>query len=229
MNRTFFLTFASLMLCLFMKSGLAESKYYGAHLCAYPGFKCVKVKRGDSWKKRYPNPRHREIVKRLNRTNMSLSARRWLVVPLNIETLDYMDLSPFPRNIPPNGQKRVIVNLSRHAFGAYNEVGQLKHWGPVSGGKGWCPDINRQCETALGSYRVTHKKGPGCASNRFPIETNGGAPMPYCMFYYKGYALHASTLPGYHASHGCLRLFKTDARWLNTDFISVGTTVIVTR
>ena len=46
--------------------------------------------------------------------------------------------------------------------------------------------------------------------------------MPFCMFFYHGYAMHASYLPGYHASHGCIRLFYEDAEWLNKNFVDMG-------
>ena len=46
--------------------------------------------------------------------------------------------------------------------------------------------------------------------------------MPYCMFFHGGYAIHASpVVPGYHASHGCVRVFQEDARWLHEDFITI--------
>ncbi|MCX7124554.1 MAG: L,D-transpeptidase, partial [Gammaproteobacteria bacterium] len=43
------------------------------------------------------------------------------------------------------------------------------------------------------------------------------------------FALHGSTLPGYNASHGCVRLFFDDAKWLNQDFLNIGTRVTVSR
>lgn len=58
--------------------------------------------------------------------------------------------------------------------------------------------------------------------------------MPYCMFFHGGYALHASpVVPGHHDSHGCVRLFLEDAKWLNEEFIELssdtqkGTTIVV--
>ena len=217
----FFLSFA--------EWGNAESRYYGDHLCAYEDFNCVQVKQGDSWQKLFPSIREREIVKRLNRTNLPLSARSWIVVPKHLSSLDYFDLSPFPEQIDALGEKLVLVNLALHAFAAYDSAGFLVHWGPISGGKGWCSDVNQQCTTATGSFRVNRKRGTECISDTFPVETAGGAPMPYCMYYYRGFALHASKLPGYHASHGCIRLFFEDAEWLNKQFLSIGSRVIVTR
>lgn len=214
----------------FLGGELALAKnYYGSHLCGYSDFTCSQVRRGDTWAKRFPNRRDREIVKRLNRTNIPLRYRSWIVIPNDLNYIDYMDISPFPDQIDPPGKRLLYVKLSLQAFGAYDENGNLMHWGPVSGGRNWCNDIGRPCRTATGIFRIIRKQGPECESTRFPIETNGGAPMPYCMHYFRGFALHGSTLPGYHASHGCIRLFHDDAKWLNKHFTRIGTKVIVTK
>lgn len=203
--------------------------YYGSHLCGYPGFTCVKIKRGDTWSKLFPNQRDREIVKRLNRTNVALKYRSWIVIPTDLKNISNLDLSPFPAQKETNGKKMLYVDLSKHAFAAYNKDGELIHWGPISGGKSYCADVGRACNTATGNHKIFRKQGAECKSSKFPLETNGGAPMPYCMHYYRGFALHGSTLPGYHASHGCVRLFFDDAKWLNKHFLSIGTPVVVTR
>jgi len=150
-------------------------------------------------------------------------------VPTNLNHVNITDLSPFPLHRDTNGHKLLLVSLSQQAFGAYNTEGQLVYWGPISGGKGYCPDIGRGCSTVTGKFKVYRKQGPGCVSSKFPIETNGGAPMPYCMHFKGGFALHGSTLPGYNDSHGCVRLFFDDAKWLNQKFISIGTPVTVVR
>jgi len=206
----------------------AAEKYYGGHLCGYEGFKCVKVKRGDTWAKLFPNKKQREIVKRLNRTNMSIRHRPWIVVPTDLTNLSYMDLSPLPDYIGEQTNKLILVNLALQAFGAYDKEGYLVHWGAISGGRGWCADAGQECKTQTGEHRILRKQGPGCVSTAFPLTTGGGAPMPYCMHYYRAFALHGSTLPGYHASHGCVRLFFEDAKWLNKNFVDLGTKVIVT-
>ncbi|OGO90727.1 MAG: endopeptidase IV [Coxiella sp. RIFCSPHIGHO2_12_FULL_44_14] len=225
-------------ICLFpaFSEGLSDDeeeapryKYYGSELCAYPQFHCIHVKAGDTWEKLFPDQKQREIIKRLNRTNIPLGYRSWIVVPTNLDQVTHMDMSPFPAHVTSVNERFVVVNLGLHAFAAYNDTGNLVYWGPVSGGKGWCPDVKRYCNTAVGAFRVVNKEGPKCVSDVFPIETAGGAPMPYCMYYYRGFALHGSTLPGFHASHGCIRLFPDDARWLNEHFVKIGTRVIVTR
>jgi hypothetical protein len=48
------------------------------------------------------------------------------------------------------------------------------------------------------------------------------------MFFKGGFAMHGSRgVPGYNASHGCVRMFVDDAQWLNKDFADVGTQVII--
>ena len=79
------------------------------------------------------------------------------------------------------------------------------------------------------------KKNSHCKSDVYPVG-RGGAPMPYCMYFHKGFALHGSDdIPGYRASHGCVRMFTRDAKWLNEEFVEIsndennhrGTKVIV--
>lgn len=203
-------------------------QYYGAELCNYEGFKCVKLSRSSRWDKMFPNLRERELVKRLNRTNMPLYMRPWIVVPTNLQNLTHMDIAPFKLQYDTQGHRTILVDLSLHAFGAYDKNGTLVHWGPISGGKDYCKDIDGPCRTITGDFKITRKDSEECESGQFPKDTEGGAPMPYCMHFYKGFALHGSTLPGYHGSHGCVRLFFDDAKWLNKHFTQVGTRVIVT-
>jgi L,D-transpeptidase ErfK/SrfK len=227
-TRTAILSLAALIATIFMLPAQAkESKYYGAHLCSYAGFKCVKVRRGDTWAKLFPSKHKREIVKRLNRMNVALRYRTWIVIPTNLSRINHMDMSPFPDYIEPTNKRTIVVKLGLHAFGAYDEKGNLVHWGPISGGKGWCDDVGRECKTALGAHKIYRKQGANCISSAFPVETRGGAPMPFCMHYFQGFAIHGSTLPGFHASHGCVRLFNDDAKWLNKHFLKIGSKVMV--
>ena len=203
---------------------LARS-YYGEALCAYDDFQCLEIKPQQTWESLYPNPEERDLVRRLNRTNTALSARSWIVVPTRIDQVDLFSFSPFPLQHPTTTKKLIIIDLSEQAFGAYNADGKLVHWGPMSGGKGYCADTGTRCRTVLGQYRFYRKQGSKCVSSKFPLETNGGAKMPYCMHFYRGYAMHASNLPGYHASHGCVRVFHDDAKWLNREFVDIGTKI----
>lgn len=118
----------------------------------------------------------------------------------------------------------INVNLAHGTWAAYDSEGKLINSGHVSGGKSFCPDINKACKTTTGTFKIYEKRGAKCKSKIFPVG-KGGAPMPYCMFFNEGYALHGSNaVPNYNASHGCVRMSATDAQWLNENFVSVGTT-----
>lgn len=118
----------------------------------------------------------------------------------------------------------IKVNLGNLTWGAYDHGGNLLKYGRVSGGKSYCPDIRRSCRTVQGTFTIYSKQGPGCKSRKFPVG-KGGAPMPYCMFFKGGYALHGSNaVPNYNASHGCVRMPPSDAQWLNQNFVRVGST-----
>lgn len=110
---------------------------------------------------------------------------------------------------------------------AVNSKGKVVRTGRGSGGRSYCPDIRRSCRTPTGTYHILGKGGAGCRSSRYPVG-KGGAPMPYCMFFSKYYAIHGSyDLPNRNASHGCIRVAPSEAHWLHENFIGVGTTVVV--
>ena len=209
-------------------SAIAKKRFFDPSMCNDPSFYCYKVKRGDSWKKLFPDTKNRDMVMRLNRTNLSVRHLKTIIVPYSIDSVDLMNLTPFAKRVDTGGEKLILIDLHKHAFAAYNDHGYQVHWGPISGGKGWCPDVGRVCRTIVGSFKIYRKQGEGCVSSKFPLP-NGGAKMPYCMHFKGGYAMHGSQLPGHHASHGCVRLFKSDAKWLNHHFAGIGTKVVIVR
>lgn len=207
---------------------------YGQTLCKKPDYDCVRVKRGQTWASLFPDPEQRDIVRRVNRFNMRVYPGMVIAVPKNLSQLTVYDVAPFPRYIDAPGEKTIYVSQKELAWGAYGPDGELVWWGPISPGKDYCSDVGQACNTPKGSFRMIRKQGIECESSKFPIETMGGAPMPYCMHFYRGFALHGSySVPGYRASHGCVRLFIEDAKWLNEEFIETtqgdrpGTRVIV--
>ena len=120
-----------------------------------------------------------------------------------------------------------IFNPRSHSYSAINDDGKVVKTGRASGGSSWCQDIKRSCRTPVGVYRLWSKGGPGCKSSRYP-RPRGGAPMPYCMFFSKFYAVHGSNdVPNHNASHGCVRVTPSDAKWLSQNFMRVGTKVVV--
>lgn len=205
---------------LFIISHALYAKPYSSLLCKDPQFICYVVKRGDTWGKLFRDPNQQDLVMRINRINIRLHPGMKIAIPKNINNVTLMDYAPFPKQIPAQNKKAIIVSLKYLAWGAYDENGTLQHWGPVSGGQGYCSDIGRGCHTPNGTFAVYRKEGRGCVSTKFPVG-RGGAPMPYCMFFHGGFALHGSyEVPGYNASHGCVRIFVNDGKWLNEEFIS---------
>lgn len=204
-----------------------SAQLYGNRFCDDFRFNCERVSSGESWESMFPNEKKRDVVQKLNRMNTPLYPGMVIAVPKDINYLNTMDVSPFQAYIHPTGEKTVIVDQKRLAWGAYNAEGQLLNWGPVSTGRAWCSDIGSGCHTQVGSFYISSKRGEGCVSSLFPIG-EGGAPMPYCMFFHGGQALHGSyEVPGYRASHGCVRMFIEDARWLNEFFTPGGKTKVV--
>lgn len=123
--------------------------------------------------------------------------------------------------------KTFIYNPRTLHWQAINDKGKVVRTGRGSGGRHYCPDIRRSCRTPSGTYHIISKRGAYCKSSRYP-KPRGGAPMPYCMFFSQNYAIHGSNdVPNYNASHGCIRVRTSDARWLYNNFISVGTKVII--
>lgn len=120
-----------------------------------------------------------------------------------------------------------IYNPRTLHWKAINAQGVVVREGRGSAGRGYCPDIHRSCHTPVGTFHVLSKGGANCRSSRYPVG-RGGAPMPYCMFFSKNYAIHGSPdVPNYNASHGCIRVRPNDAHWLNYNFMKIGTTVII--
>lgn len=141
---------------------------------------------------------------------------------------DTTGMGYFPQQRPATGRKVFVFDPKATAWAAYDSQGNLIKTGRASGGKGYCEDVGRPCRTVTGTFKVYSKKGEECKSSVYPIETGGGARMPYCMHFYKGYSIHAAyEVPDYNASHGCVRVLPSAAKWLNEDFLDVGSTVIV--
>lgn len=132
-----------------------------------------------------------------------------------------------PASIKPTGVRTFIFSPKKRAWAAYMPNGKRIAYGRASGGANWCRDVGRACRTPPGIFTIKSKGSANCRSSRYP-KPRGGAPMPYCMFYSKYYAIHGSpNVPNYNASHGCIRVKPKAARWLHRNFITIGTQVRV--
>ncbi len=206
---------------LFAMIGVNAASFFGTALCGYPQYTCLKVVSGQSWETLFPDPVQRDIVQRVNRTYNHLWAGKEIAVPRNLEHLTLFDVAPFPVKLEGETEKQIIVDQEKLAWGAYDAQGNLVLWGPVSSGRDKCSDSSKSCRTLTGIFRVFSKENVHCSSDVFPIG-KGGAKMPYCMYFHKGFALHGSDdIPGVRASHGCIRMFVEDAKWLNLNFVDL--------
>ncbi|MBA2650424.1 MAG: L,D-transpeptidase [Legionella sp.] len=197
-----------------------SANFYGKGLCNYPQYTCLKIT-NESWEKLFPDPVQRDLVQRINRTYNNLWAGKEIAIPKNLSKLTIYDVAPFPLKLEGETEKQIIIDQEKLAWVAYDAQGNLVKWGPISSGRNKCSDSNHACLTLTGIFRVFSKENSHCKSAIFPIG-KGGANMPYCMYFHKGFALHGSDdMPGERASHGCVRIFVQDAKWLNENFVEL--------
>ena len=125
-----------------------------------------------------------------------------LVIPEQVDALSAF--SPFPGRVETANEipKLILVSLRVQAFGAY-ESGKLVRWGPVSSGKKATP-------TPAGLYHTNWKS----KATRSSINDEWLLPWYFNLDNQRGISFHQYDLPGYPASHGCLRLLTDDAAWI---------------
>jgi hypothetical protein len=134
----------------------------------------------------------------------------------------------FPLQIPARHHKLFVFDPKVSAWAAYTEAGERVMTGRASGGGDYCEDTQAPCRTVVGSFKVYKKGTEKCVSGEFPVETTGGAKMPYCIYFFRGFTIHAGyELSEGNTSHGCIRVLPSAAKWLNESFVTLGTRVII--
>ena len=126
-----------------------------------------------------------------------------LLVPATWST-DPLTYSPFPAAWPAAEAlpKAIVVHQPMQAFGAY-ENGRLVRWGPVSTGR-------KETPTPDGSYNLTWR----ARSRRSTDNADWLLEWYFNFVNERGVSFHLFDLPGYPASHACVRLLLRDAQWL---------------
>lgn len=146
----------------------------------------------------------KEIIAALNRLTPSrIKTGKIIILPDTVYS-DIMPYSPFPWHLDDcdSISKLILICKRIQAFGAY-ENGRLVRWGPTSTGR-------KKAITPSGIFHTNYKA-------KLKISTvNGSWRMPW---YFNisnrgGIGLHQYDLPGYPASHSCIRLFQKDAFWI---------------
>lgn len=117
---------------------------------------------------------------------------------------DELAYSPFPATYgwAEPYAKAIVVHQPAQAFGAY-ESGRLVRWGPVSTGR-------KETPTPAGAYNLTWR------SKGRRSTDNAAWFLPWYFNFHneRGVSFHQFDLPGYPASHACVRLLERDAIWL---------------
>lgn len=118
-------------------------------------------------------------------------------------------------NAAPTGPLFLVIDLSAQRALLYRNGVPIAASTVSTGG--------RQRETPTGVFTILQKE----VVHR--SRTYDDAPMPYMQrLTWKGVAMHAGHLPGYPASHGCIRLPRGFAKRLY-EVTRIGTPVMITR
>ncbi|MHA6280932.1 L,D-transpeptidase [Salinimicrobium sp. CAU 1759] len=154
----------------------------------------------DSFKAKF-SELEQEYIFAINRIDAyRLNSGDRLVIPDTLTT-NFLDYSPFPNQFEmlDSIPKTLLISRRVQAFAIY-EHGNLIRWGPVSSGKQTTP-------TPAGLFYANYKA-------RSKISTvNEDWIMPYYFNFmnFEGVGVHQYSMPGYPASHACVRLRQDDA------------------
>ncbi len=164
----------------------------------------------------------------LNRVDKKHLLRQDTLVVPDTFAADLNVYAPFPDSIatlkPIN--KIIFASYYAQAFAAY-EHGIRVRWGPVSLGKKSTP-------TDTGLYYTNWKSQKTTST----VDRSWVMEWYFNIDNYGGVSMHEYALPGYPASHACMRLYRADAYWIyhwadqwllkkNTQLAAYGTPVLI--
>jgi hypothetical protein len=143
------------------------------------------------------------LVLDINRIDVS-HIRKGAVLMVPDDFSDPAIFAPFPEVLSSAYivPKLMVVSQQMQAFGVY-EYGMLVRWGPVSTGKALTPTPSR--------LYFTNWKGLSVTST---VDDAWVMPWYFNLENKLGVSMHQYELPGYPASHACVRLLEDDAIWL---------------
>ena len=144
------------------------------------------------------------LLQTLNRVDFDHLARLGRIVRPEVWVDDPLAYSPLPQTYAwaERHAKLIVVDQPSQLFGAY-ELGRLVRWGPVSSGR-------KESQTPTGLFHLNWRS----AGRHSTID-----PEWFMRWYFNfgnadGLSFHEYALPGRPASHSCVRLLASDARWL---------------
>jgi hypothetical protein len=171
------------------------------------GYSAYPIKGVDSavkvFKKKY-SPEEQYTILALNRLDVKHIGRAdTLVIPDKLAT-DLMSYSPYPASVESLNDipKIIFFSYPVQAFGAY-EHGKLVYWGPTSMG-------SKIHKTPTGLH-FANWKGRQIIST---VNDEWKLNWNFNIANKDGVGWHEYDLPGYPASHSCLRLLADQAKWL---------------
>jgi len=147
---------------------------------------------------------HLKTICALNRIDIDrLHRADSLIIPDSFY-VDLINYSPFPLEYlkADSIHKLIMISYPLQAFAVYN-TGQLVRWGPLSMGK-------RTTQTPIGLFHTNWK-------SKSQISTDNPdwiLPWYFNLINSTGVSLHQFELPGFPASHSCIRLREEDAQWI---------------
>lgn len=117
---------------------------------------------------------------------------------------DFNKYAPFPKSLEilDSIPKVVLISQRVQAFGLY-EKGELIRWGPVSSGKQSTPTPNG---LHYGNYKAKRKVST--------VNQDWILPYYFNFMNFEGVGTHQYLLPGFPASHACVRLYMDDAKFI---------------
>ncbi|SDR67224.1 L,D-transpeptidase [Gramella sp. MAR_2010_147] len=145
-----------------------------------------------------------QTILALNRIEKNGIRPEKLIVVPDCASDEFNAYSPFPENINflQCIPKTVLISQRVQAFGLY-ENGELIKWGPVSTGKNSTRTPNG---LNYGNYKAKRKIST--------VDESWVLPYYFNFMNFEGVGVHQYALPGYPASHGCVRLYMDDAKYI---------------
>ncbi len=144
-----------------------------------------------------------QTVLEINRIDAAdIPKGRTLVVPDSFS--DMAALSPFPATLSEATDipKLMMVSLQMQAFAIYDS-GNLVRWGGVNTGK--------QSTPTPAQLYFANWKGKSVVSTE---DDSWVLPWYVNLDNDRGISMHQYQLPGYPASHACVRMLEQDAEWI---------------
>lgn len=148
----------------------------------------------------------KHVIFSLNRVDAKHAYRMDTLVVPDTFLADRNLYSPFPLHLDilDSVRKMVMFSYASQAFAAYAH-GKLQRWGPSSMG-------TKRNPTPTGLHYCNWKSKKSVST----VKSEWILPWNFNIMNQEGVGWHQYDLPGYPASHSCLRLLEEDAKWLYT-------------